>query len=800
MNQVNSKSSQIPNGNTPHRTLSRVAAILWVAILALLTTSSLNTLIRGYSFDSNVMALLPQEAHSEALTKVHQAIAKSRDRELIILIGTDNGNDASRELALTATKRAHKILMDSQLFTRIDGPQSQNPTRNLDDVVNSKSFNFLSDESSQALREMDTRVAKKALEKLFSPAGAIGHDNLLTDPLGLFQQWKLSLIENQPLSIEDNWLTLDRGDTHFRFIGLQLKNSAFSPQYQQEVKNLTAQLREETPDELELLSSGLIVHATHGAEQAKHEISTIGLGSLLGITFILLIVFRSATAIFYIFLPLALGSLFSFSICLLIFERIHLITLAFGTSLIGIAIDYSLHYVCADRESQSTPALPRIFSGLALALVSSVTAYAAQAAAPFPGLRQMATFAALGLIGAWLTVVLILPKLINTQKERGKETVFANHIAKAANQWSHIAGDKTKHLIAFFSVSAAVLATQVIMSDDLRSLQTSPQSLIDNDIRVSRLLNAESIGSYFVVHGDSEQAVLEREELLSRQLQALKSLGSIKGHIASSKFIPSIKRQIQNHQLQNQSVYSESGMLKTMLKPTGMVQLERAMRKKYEEYIFLPLTFDTWRDSSASQLIQNHWIGLVDEEYYSVVTLLGNLDPATKSSLSSIAHEIEKIRYIDRPKSISSILQEYRESLFSLLMIAYALVTGLLLLRYGREAIHIIASPFIASLTVLAFLGITSNPLTVFHCLALLLVLGIGLDAAIFLKETQASAYTWLAVSLSSITTFLAFGLLSLSQTPVLHFFGQTVAIGIVAIWITAPFFCTSKDNYHAKL
>jgi len=99
---------------------------------------------------------------------------------------------------------------------------------------------------------------------------------------------------------------------------------------------------------------------------------------------------------------------------------------------------------------------------------------------------------------------------------------------------------------------------------------------------------------------------------------------------------------------------------------------------------------------------------------------------------------------------------------------------------------------------VLSYLALSSTALTVFHCLALLLVLGIGLDAAIFLKETQSSAYTWLAVSLSSITTFLAFGLLSLSQTPVLHFFGQTVAVGIVAIWFIVPLFCVYKDNNNA--
>jgi len=68
-------------------------------------------------------------------------------------------------------------------------------------------------------------------------------------------------------------------------------------------------------------------------------------------------------------------------------------------------------------------------------------------------------------------------------------------------------------------------------------------------------------------------------------------------------------------------------------------------------------------------------------------------------------------------------------------------------------------------------------------------VLGIGVYASIFLRESQGSPHTWLAVSLAAITTLLAFGLLALSQTPVLHQFGLTVLLGIVGVWLLAPCF-----------
>ena len=68
--------------------------------------------------------------------------------------------------------------------------------------------------------------------------------------------------------------------------------------------------------------------------------------------------------------------------------------------------------------------------------------------------------------------------------------------------------------------------------------------------------------------------------------------------------------------------------------------------------------------------------------------------------------------------------------------------------------------------------------------MALILVLGIGLDMGIFLAETDGSSHTWLAVSLSCVTSLMAFGLLALSKTPVLHHFGITVLLGLLLVWL----------------
>jgi predicted exporter len=75
------------------------------------------------------------------------------------------------------------------------------------------------------------------------------------------------------------------------------------------------------------------------------------------------------------------------------------------------------------------------------------------------------------------------------------------------------------------------------------------------------------------------------------------------------------------------------------------------------------------------------------------------------------------------------------------------------------------------------------------HCLALLLILGMGVDYTIFLAESPADedSTTMLALLLSALTTLLSFGLLSLSSQAVLQSIGLTTLIGVAAGLLLAP-------------
>jgi predicted exporter len=122
---------------------------------------------------------------------------------------------------------------------------------------------------------------------------------------------------------------------------------------------------------------------------------------------------------------------------------------------------------------------------------------------------------------------------------------------------------------------------------------------------------------------------------------------------------------------------------------------------------------------------------------------------------------------------------------------SYVVVFALLLTRYRRSVWRVLVPTALASLVTLATLGWTHQPVQLFHVLAFMLLLGVGVDYGIFMQEqVNANPRTaWLAIGLSAANTLLSFGLLALSQTPALQAFGFTMLIGIAMVWIIVPFF-----------
>ena len=70
---------------------------------------------------------------------------------------------------------------------------------------------------------------------------------------------------------------------------------------------------------------------------------------------------------------------------------------------------------------------------------------------------------------------------------------------------------------------------------------------------------------------------------------------------------------------------------------------------------------------------------------------------------------------------------------------------------------------------------------------AVLLIIALAIDYVIFYQEHGLQVKTFLAITLSALSSAAVFGILVFSATPAVSSFGLTVMIGIVSIFILAP-------------
>ncbi|MPN10883.1 hypothetical protein SDC9_158180 [bioreactor metagenome] len=172
-----------------------------------------------------------------------------------------------------------------------------------------------------------------------------------------------------------------------------------------------------------------------------------------------------------------------------------------------------------------------------------------------------------------------------------------------------------------------------------------------------------------------------------------------------------------------------------------------------------------------------------------MVMLRGVRGQAALPALAQAAQGMDGVTWVDKPAEISGLLARYRLSMTELLLLGHVLVLAALCLRFGRSAWRAWLPTVLASLAVVIVMSLMGEPWQLFNVLALMLLLGVGIDYGIYLQEHQDDPQAWLAVVIGAGSTWLSFGLLGLSQTPALRAFGVTLMIGLPLVLVLAPLY-----------
>lgn len=754
----------------------RLAAFVWLIFVALLATMAW---LKKTSLDTNVLSLLPAFDTQPLVSQAYTKMGKQYSQRVLLVVSGDDV-ETTRAAVKQASKRLSKLSEVASVHWRVSTEEVQKARTSLQPYR----YVLLTDELYEKLKSGETaNIRHQALSHLLSPVSMQAND-LADDPFYLHTSWQLAQTPQFNIHVEDELLRLNTAATPSYLMVLTLSHNAFERETQAAVFKIIDQLEAQyAPQRIVMTTSGLIVHAAAGAQQAEHEISTIGVCSVIGIVLIFGLVFASVRHVVVIFIPVIVGCVVASALLFLLLEQVHIITFSFGAGLIGVSIDYVLHYLCERYQRQAV--LKRLLPSLALGLASSAAAYSALAITPFPGLRQMALFSVFGLVAAWVTVVLWMPFLTAGLQPQPLRS------AQYLNQWLQRAPRFGTHrwLLSLIVVLGAVSVVTLLFAkanDDLRLLQTSPIQLVKHDKHIQQQLNLSHSSEFLLIPCQKLERCLQQEERLKPYLQVLVERGILEHYVLLSNHLPSLKRQDENAHLVAQLYAQELEPLLAQINVQDELLQPALMRFERDRDHRLALEA---MESTALARLKHKVVNSPDAGMATVVSLQSSTDDAFDAHFNQLKQDFPTLTYVNQVGAISNLLHDYRLQVVQWASIAYLLIFLVFALRYRRAAWRMLVPPLLASILTVAILTQITEGLNLFHMLALVLVLGLGIDMSIFLTETQQSAQTWLAVTLSAITSLLAFGLLSLSQTPVLSHFGLTVLIGLSFVWVLTVLF-----------
>ncbi|NNP77714.1 acyl-sn-glycerol-3-phosphate acyltransferase [Acinetobacter sp. Ac_3412] len=726
---------------------------------------------------TNIFALLPETQKNPELAKTQQYMSDQLNEKVFVVLESQDQQALAQATQLFQQKLLHSDLWQP-LRPQLDLAQfSKQLYQHRAGLLNQQDRQFLQQQDYEALTE-------QSLMQLMSVGMPITATSLQQDPLLLFPRYMLSVANqlSSNVELEDGFATIHDEQKTSRLLVLQLKQSPYNIDYQEQVSAWIEQLQPEL-NKLQVQShwTGTILFSNYGTQSAKQEISTIGLGSTLGLILLVWFGFRSFRPLMTEFIAVSTGSLLAFAVTHLVFGEIHLMTLVFGASLIGVCVDFSFYFMAMQSQHRKLdgfrilrPLLPSLFMGL----MTTVVAYIFLSFTPFPAFRQIAVFSIVGLIAAWITSVLLLPRLAPLNAQAAIRRLAWIGMAR---QWFQ-QHQKLRYgfILGILLIGGGSLFA-LQSNDDIRNLQSMDAKLKQEDQYIRSLFAQQQSSDYFVVRAHSSAALEQQEAQLIDQLQQLQTQGQIDGFQALGQWIPPLAQQQQNVQLLQQipatalKKYAESMGLNF----ADLLQWQQQMQQQ-------PLL--------TEQVFQQHPLAFLQLSPTERLVMVRGVKQAQR--LQQL--ESAQIDFQQPVSTLSSAFAQHRQQAQHLLI--YALL-GLALglgLVYGRRSIMPLVLPvtlaLISTFAVQAWLGVEIN---LFSIMGTFLIIGIGVDYAIFYRHGHDHPQVvGMALFLCMMSTLLGFGLLSLSHTYAIHCFGLTVLLGVIFSFVYATLL-TPADQHH---
>ncbi|WP_340615933.1 MMPL family transporter [Xenorhabdus entomophaga] len=750
----------------------RLLALFWLLMCTILLIS-LTALLPQSRLSTSVLALLPAQSAGEMPPALQEEFIQRLDRQLVWMVSPGKKEDSA------PAQYWLEHLQKNSFLTHVKGPMTAEQQQAWGRFYYEHRNAMLDPVTRDRLKDDGSQQANWILSQVYSAFSGVSGQELSNDPLMLVRGSQLALQQtSSQLRLQNGWLVAkDESGRNWYLLHGELNSSSFDMQQGHhavtELDKLQQTLKTQFPD-AEVISRGTLFYSDYATQQAKHDISTLGSATVLGVLLLIYGVFRSLKPLLLCVLSISIGALAGTVATLGVFGELHFMTLVMSISIIGISADYAIYYLTErmvhGQEVTPWQSMRKVLPALLMALATTVIAYLIMMFAPFPGLRQLAVFAAAGLTASCLTVVCWYPRLAKNLPVRPIPAMIM--LMRWLALWRRNRLFYTG-LPAMLAVFALLGISRLHVNDDIAQLQALPQDIHQQEKHIAALTGQRSDQKWFVVYGDNAEQTLQRLESFIPKLDAEKQ----QGNISQYQRLPLSSLAQQQRDL---------GLIKAAI-PNIMARLADAgLTIKQPDIHPMTVMPNDWLDSVVSEGWRLMWITLPNGQSGVLLPVNGVKDSVL---MRQLAEKQAGVSWIDRKLAFDEMFQFYRTMLGWLLVGSIILIAVSYIIRLGLRRGVISILPSLLSLGCgLAVLGFSGYSLNLFSILALVLVLGIGINYTLFFSNPRGTPLTsLLAISVAMCTSLLTLGMLVFSSTQAISSFGIVLCSGIFSAFLLSP-------------
>lgn len=550
--------------------------------------------------------------------------------------------------------------------------------------------------------------------------------------------------------------------------------------------------------------SGPPVFAVASRAAIKGEVvrlSTLGAGL---IAVLLLAAYRSLAALILGMLPVASGALAGVAAVSLGYGSVHGITLGFGVTLIGEAVDYSIYLFIQRTVLWQLWVWPTIRLGV----LTSICGFAALLPSSFPGLAQLGLYSIAGLEAAALVTRFVLPAWLPPGFAIADLTQLGK---RAAGLIGKLAA--ARFYILMLPVLAAVYLyghRDSLWNHELSALSPISAGAQAFDARLRADAGAPDARYMVVVSGADRELVLEASEKVSATLARLAAAGAIGGFDAPTRYLPSLASQRARQQSlpppEELSARLKAALVGLPARSEALKPFAHDVEEARADTLLTPASLaGTSLETPVGSLLMKSRLGwaallplrsaqgkeIADTDAARVRAALTQLPPVN-------VHLIDLVGEADRLYS-GYLAEAQRLALFGFAAIVLLLAIAL---RSAARVLRVIAPLALAVIAVGGMLVALGHQLTILHVVGMLLIVAIGSNYALFFDRTRehpqhaSLPLTLASLLVANLATVTAFGVLASSKVPVLADLGSTVAPGaLLALLFSALLAFTPESS-----